>query len=179
MPLFYSAEKSSKQRKLLLREWQTDARAKGWDLAVAIATQESGIFSVRHTSASYALFNYGCGISNSDRRALTGRHLVGGSAVDGSLSADVDENESKTFAPGHQLPRTSAPSQKLPVGTSAPNLTFPNHNLILNPNRHLTLTTDVKTFFFTFFYFPNVFYFLKKVGKVQSSKQINKKHFIQ
>jgi len=162
MPLFYSAEKSSKQRKLLLREWQTDARAKGWDLAVAIATQESGIFSVRHTSASCALFNYGCGISSSDRRALTGRHLVGGSAVDGSLSVDVDENESKTFAPppGHQLPRTSAPSQKLPVGTSAPNLTFPNHNLILNPNRHLTLTTDVKTFF-TFFLFSKRFFFKK------------------
>ena len=47
---------------------------------------------------------------------------------------------------------------------------------------------DVKTFFcvfftlvtfFTFldvFYFPNVFY-LKNVGKVQSGKQINKKHF--
>jgi len=31
--------------------------------------------------------------------------------------------------------------------------------------------------FLTFFYFPNVFYFKKKVGKVQSGKQINKKHF--
>jgi len=31
--------------------------------------------------------------------------------------------------------------------------------------------------FLTFFYFPNVFYFLKNVGKVQSGKQINKKHF--
>ena len=32
---------------------------------------------------------------------------------------------------------------------------------------------------FTFFnvYFPNVFYLKKNVGKVQSSKQINKKHF--
>jgi len=30
--------------------------------------------------------------------------------------------------------------------------------------------------FLTFFYFPNVFY-LKNVGKVQSGKQINKKHF--
>ena len=34
--------------------------------------------------------------------------------------------------------------------------------------------------FVTFFYFPNVFLFyilLKNVGKVQSGKQINKKHF--
>ena len=31
--------------------------------------------------------------------------------------------------------------------------------------------------FFTFFYFPNFFYFFKNVGKVQSGKQINKKHF--
>jgi len=30
--------------------------------------------------------------------------------------------------------------------------------------------------FLTFFYFPN-FLFLKSVGKVQSGKQINKKHF--
>jgi len=46
---------------------------------------------------------------------------------------------------------------------------------------------DVKTFFtffyfghlftfLTFLYFPNVFY-LKNVGKVQSGKQMNKKHF--
>jgi len=44
-----------------------------------------------------------------------------------------------------------------------------------------------KTFFFYFghvflrfsklFYFPNVFYFKKNVGKVQSGKQVNKKHF--
>jgi len=34
----------------------------------------------------------------------------------------------------------------------------------------------VFTFFKHFFYFPNVFY-LKNVGKVQSGKQINKKHF--
>jgi len=27
------------------------------------------------------------------------------------------------------------------------------------------------------FYFPNVFYFKKNVGKVQSGKQVNKKHF--
>jgi len=51
-------------------------------------------------------------------------------------------------------------------------------------------TIDVKNFFlrffyfghvFTFlkrfFYFPNFFLFLKNVGKVQSGKQINKKHF--
>jgi len=49
-------------------------------------------------------------------------------------------------------------------------------------------TIDVKKEFFTFFlfwsrflrcffYFPNVFLFLKNVGKVQSGKQINKKHF--
>jgi len=32
--------------------------------------------------------------------------------------------------------------------------------------------------FLTFFYFPNVFLLLKKnVGKIQSGKQINKKHF--
>jgi len=31
--------------------------------------------------------------------------------------------------------------------------------------------------FFNFFNFPNVFLFLKNVGKVQSGKQINKKHF--
>jgi len=31
--------------------------------------------------------------------------------------------------------------------------------------------------FLTFFYCPNVFLFLKNVGKVQSGKQINKKHF--
>jgi len=31
--------------------------------------------------------------------------------------------------------------------------------------------------FVTFFYFPKVFLFLKNVGKVQSGKQINKKHF--
>jgi len=36
--------------------------------------------------------------------------------------------------------------------------------------------TDVKNVF-TFFYFPNVFLFLKNAGKVQSGKQINKKHF--
>ena len=30
--------------------------------------------------------------------------------------------------------------------------------------------------FLTFFYFPDVFY-LKDIGKVQSGKQINKKHF--
>jgi len=29
----------------------------------------------------------------------------------------------------------------------------------------------------TFFYFPNVFFNLKNVGKVQVGKQINKKHF--
>jgi len=37
-----------------------------------------------------------------------------------------------------------------------------------------------KNVFFTFFnvfYFSNVFLFLKNVGKVQSGKQINKKHF--
>jgi len=83
--------------------------------------------------------------------------------------------------PGHQLPRTSAPSQKLPVGTSAPNLTFPNHNLILNPNRHLTLTTDVKTFFYVFllwlsFYVFNVFFifqtfFIFKKGWQSSEQQ--------
>ena len=28
-----------------------------------------------------------------------------------------------------------------------------------------------------FFYFPNVFLFFKNVGKVQSGKQSNKKHF--
>jgi len=31
--------------------------------------------------------------------------------------------------------------------------------------------------FFNVFYFPNVFLYLKNVGKVQSGKQINKKHF--
>jgi len=45
---------------------------------------------------------------------------------------------------------------------------------------------DVKKRFFTFFYFGHVFYvflfskrffYLKNVGKVQSGKQINKKHF--
>jgi len=30
--------------------------------------------------------------------------------------------------------------------------------------------------FLTFFYFPNVFFFQKNVGKIQSGKQINKKH---
>jgi len=30
--------------------------------------------------------------------------------------------------------------------------------------------------FLTFFYFPNVFY-LKNLGKVQSGKQVNRKHF--
>jgi len=47
------------------------------------------------------------------------------------------------------------------------------------------LTIDVKNVFFYFFYFGHVFYvfyfpkvlFLKNVGKVQSGKQINKKHF--
>ena len=38
-----------------------------------------------------------------------------------------------------------------------------------------TLVTFLR--FLTFFYFPNVFLFLKNVGKVQSGKQINKKHF--
>jgi len=39
-----------------------------------------------------------------------------------------------------------------------------------------TFSVDVKMFF-TFFYFPNVFFlFLKHVGKVPSGKQINK-HF--
>jgi len=33
------------------------------------------------------------------------------------------------------------------------------------------------TFFNVFFYFPNVFILKKNVGKVQSGKQINKKHF--
>jgi len=38
---------------------------------------------------------------------------------------------------------------------------------------------DIKRFFtfLTVFYFPNVFLFLKNVGKVQSGKQVNKKHF--
>jgi len=36
--------------------------------------------------------------------------------------------------------------------------------------------TDVKNVF-TFFLFSKLFYFKKNVGKVQSSKQINKKHF--
>jgi len=31
--------------------------------------------------------------------------------------------------------------------------------------------------FLTFFYIPNVFFIFKNVGKVQSGKQINKKHF--
>ena len=31
--------------------------------------------------------------------------------------------------------------------------------------------------FFNVFYFPNVFLFKKNVGKVQSGKQISKKHF--
>jgi len=31
--------------------------------------------------------------------------------------------------------------------------------------------------FLAFFYFPNGFYFNKNVGKVQSGKKINKKHF--
>ena len=31
--------------------------------------------------------------------------------------------------------------------------------------------------FFNVFYFPNVFYFKKNVGKVQSGKRVNKKHF--
>jgi len=30
---------------------------------------------------------------------------------------------------------------------------------------------------FDVFYFPNVFFIFKNVGKVQSGKQINKKHF--
>jgi len=48
-------------------------------------------------------------------------------------------------------------------------------------------TIDVKKVFYVFlfwsrflrcfFYFSNVFLFLKNVGKVQSGKQINKKHF--
>ena len=33
------------------------------------------------------------------------------------------------------------------------------------------------TFFNVFFIFQTFFYFLKNVGKVQSGKQINKKHF--
>ena len=54
----------------------------------------------------------------------------------------------------------------------------------------MTATIDVKTFFTFFFHFGHVFYvfnvfsfskrvflFLKNVGKVQSGKQINKKHF--
>jgi len=54
-------------------------------------------------------------------------------------------------------------------------------DLLLN----VVSAVDVKTFFtfflfwsrfLTFFYFPNVFY-LKNVDKVQSGKQINKKHF--
>ena len=42
-----------------------------------------------------------------------------------------------------------------------------------------TGTIDVKTLFtfLTIFYFPNVFLFLKNVGKVERGKQINKKHF--
>jgi len=42
------------------------------------------------------------------------------------------------------------------------------------------LTFFILVTFFTFlnyFYFPNVFLFLKNVGKVQSGKHINKKHF--
>jgi len=35
----------------------------------------------------------------------------------------------------------------------------------------------VQVRFLTFFYFLNVFFILKNVGKVQSGKQINKKHF--
>jgi len=46
------------------------------------------------------------------------------------------------------------------------------------------MITDVKNFY-TFFYFGHVFtffiyqmfFYLKNVGKVQSGKQINKKHF--
>jgi len=61
--------------------------------------------------------------------------------------------------------------------------------LVLVTTVSFAKTIDVKkvflTFFFilvtfftflTFFYFPNVFC-LKNVGKVQSGKQINKKHF--
>jgi len=50
--------------------------------------------------------------------------------------------------------------------------------------RFFTFTFFILVAFFTFcnvfFYFPNVFLFyilLKNVGKVQSGKQINKKHF--
>jgi len=65
-------------------------------------------------------------------------------------------------------------------------------SLRIDPHLHIyrveAVGIDVKTFFllfyfghvFTFFnvlYFPNVFLSLKNVGKVQSGKQINNKHF--
>ena len=50
--------------------------------------------------------------------------------------------------------------------------------------KYTTGAIDVKnvlvtlfTFFNVFFNFPNLFYFLKNVDKVQSGTQINKKHF--
>ena len=52
------------------------------------------------------------------------------------------------------------------------------------PIHKIVLGVDVKTFFilvmfFTFltFFIFQTFFILKNVGKVQSSKQINKKHF--
>jgi len=53
-----------------------------------------------------------------------------------------------------------------------------------NRTHGTTETIDIKNVFYVFFilvkvffYLPNVFYFKKNVGKVQSGKQINKKHF--
>ena len=49
----------------------------------------------------------------------------------------------------------------------------------------MSIYIDVKTFLrffyfspvFTFFIFPKFFFIFKNVGRVQSGKQINKKHF--
>jgi len=83
----------------------------------------------------------------------------------------------------------------LPAGRSAANLRsavaavdrWNRQTYARTPDRYID-PIDVKKRFLTFFYFGHVFYvfdvfifqtffYLKNVGKVQSGKQINKKHF--
>ena len=67
------------------------------------------------------------------------------------------------------------------MGSSGTVLWFPDGLAISNAKTQVTFTfvifiIDVKRFY-VFFYFPNVFLFLRNVSKVRSGKQINKKHF--
>ena len=81
-------------------------------------------------------------------------------------------NWSDNFPPTFITPHTCSEAALLPMRCLL--------RISLLPRAAAAFAIDVKKRFFYFvhvFYFPNIFFNFKKVSKVQSGKQINKKHF--